>query len=376
MKGTVFKRGDTWTYVVDIGRDPKTGKRKQKSKGGFRTKKEADSSLRKLLIEVEEERYLEPSKEIFSTYFEKWFFRHYAKRVSITTYNSKKYVVKKHLIEDNIFNIKPISKITTKDIDDFFDIKLDEGLGPAYIRIMHNLLRQAFEQAKIWNMINFNPVINASPPPIKDCDIDTWTKDEVSHFLKCIRSESIYIAFVIAIYTGLRRGEVLGLKWEDIDFKTQVINIRRSLACTENGLILKEVKTKSSRRQISISPFVINELLAHKEQQDSLKKRLGLIFKEEDLIITDELGGRKDPRNLLRQMERLIKKAGVKRISFHGIRHTHATLMLTNGENIKVVADRLGHSRASTTLNFYAHSIPAMDANAAISFENFLNNDC
>jgi len=110
MKGTVFKRGNTWTYVVDIGRDPKTGKRKQKSKGGFRKKKEADSSLRKLLMEVEEDRYLEPSKEIFSTYFEKWFFQHYAKRVSITTYNSKKYVVKKHLIEDNIFNNKPISK--------------------------------------------------------------------------------------------------------------------------------------------------------------------------------------------------------------------------------------------------------------------------
>jgi integrase len=376
MKGTVFKRGNTWTYVVDIGRDSKTGKRKQKSKGGFRTKKEADSSLRKVLLEVEEDRYLEPSKEIFSTFFEKWFFKHYANRVSITTYNSKKYVVNKHLIEDNIFNNKVISKITTKDIDDFYDIKLDEGLGPAYIRIMHNLLRQSFEQAKLWNMINSNPVINASPPPIKDCDIDTWTKDEVSRFLKCIRSESIYIAFVIAIYTGLRRGEVLGLKWADIDFKTQVINIRRSLACTDNGLILKEVKTKSSRRQISISPLVINELLAHKEQQDSLKKRLGLIFNDEDLVVTDELGGRKDPRNLLRQMERLIKKAGVKRISFHGIRHTHATLMLTNGENIKVVADRLGHSRASTTLNFYAHSIPAMDANAAISFENFLNNDC
>lgn len=96
-------------------------------------------------------------------------------------------------------------------------------------------------------------------------------------------------------------------------------------------------------------------------------KRLGLIFKDEDLVVTDELRGRKNPRNLLRQMEKLTKKSGVKRISFHGIRHTHATLMLTNGENIKVVADRLGHSRASTTLIFYAHSIPALDANAAIS---------
>ncbi len=129
-------------------------------------------------------------------------------------------------------------------------------------------------------------------------------------------------------------------------------------------------------KKIDIWNLQTNELLTHKEQQDILIKRLGLIFKDEDLVVTDELGGRKDPKNLLRQMERLTKKAGVKRISFHGIRHTNATLMLTNGESIKVVADRLGHSRASTTLNFYAHSIPAMDAKAAISFENFLNNDC
>jgi integrase len=361
--------GLMWWILVG---DPKTEKRKQRSIGGFKTRKEAESSLRKLLIEVENNQYIEPSKELFSSYLEDWFYRHYAKRVSITTFNSRKYVVNSHLLKDNIFSNKPISKITIKDIDDFYDLKLDEGFNPAYIRTMHNILRQAFEQAKIWNLVINNPIDNTSPPPLKKKDIETWTKDEIITFLSKIKNEPIYIAFLIAIYTGFRRGEVLGLKWEDIDFINQVIHIRRALAYTDQGLIFKDVKTKSSRRQISISNFVIEELKKHKEKQEKLKRRLGSAYQDENLVVTDELGRRKDPRNLLRQMERLIKQSGVKKISFHGIRHTHATLMLSNGENIKVVADRLGHSRASTTLNFYAHSIPALDAKAADNFENYL----
>lgn len=148
MKGTVFKRGQTWTYVVDIGRDANTGKRKQKSIGGFRTKKEAETSLRKLLVEVEETGFQEPSKKPFSNYIEEWFFRHYANRASTTTFNSRKYIVNSHLIKNNYFKDKPLSKVTTKDIDDLYDSKLDDDYEPAYIRSMHNLLKQAFDQAR------------------------------------------------------------------------------------------------------------------------------------------------------------------------------------------------------------------------------------
>ncbi|KYD29359.1 site-specific integrase [Parageobacillus toebii] len=234
MKGHVYKRGETWTFVVDVGRDPVTGKRKQKSKGGFRRKRDAEAALRKLLSEIDENRYIEPSSEAFSSFIEKWFYEHYKKRIKETTAISREYLLKKHLIDENPFANKPLSSITTEDIDSFYNLKLDEGYSTNYIRKMHQLLHQAFEQAVKWKKISYNPATQADPPSIKKEEMKIWSLNEIHKFLNECKNERNYITFLLAIYTGMRRGEILGLKWSDIDFDKKVIHVNRSLGSSPN----------------------------------------------------------------------------------------------------------------------------------------------
>lgn len=154
MKGTVIKyqtkKGIRYRYVVDIG----TGsERKQKKKSGFLKKKDAQESLRKLLVEIDKGTYLEPCKIPFKEFAEKWFLNCYAKRIKITTFISRKYLLEKHLIEENPFSNKALSKITVEDIDSFYNLKLDEGYSTSYIRKMHQMLNRAFNQAIKWNKL-------------------------------------------------------------------------------------------------------------------------------------------------------------------------------------------------------------------------------
>ncbi|WHX68241.1 site-specific integrase [Peribacillus frigoritolerans] len=373
MKGTVKKRGNTWSYIVDIGRDLITGKRRQKTKGGFPRQKDADAALRKILNELDANRYLEPSKESFSSYMEFWFTSHYQKRIKETTASSRKYLMDKHLIRENPFANKPLSKITTEDIDAFYNLKLDEEYSTSTIRKLHQLLNQAFGQAVKWKKISFNPVINADPPSVKKEEMKIWSFDEIDSFLNHCKGERHYLTFLLAIYTGMRKGELLGLKWSDIDFGKKSIRIQRSLSHIPNkGYRLSTPKTKKSKRQVPIPDFLVKELKAHKERQETQRKRLGEQYQDQDLVICTEIGTLQDPRNVLRVMKRISKAANVTSIRFHDIRHTHASILISEGVDIVKVAARLGHSDPTITLKNYAHLIPNQDDEVADIFHNAL----
>ena len=181
------------------------------------------------------------------------------------------------------------------------------------------------------------------------------------------------IPYLLAIFTGMRCGEVLGLKWDDVDFENKKIRIKRSLCFVSGkGLIFKEPKTKKSKRQISISQHVVNVLKKHKQKQEFQEEKLGTQYQDNNLIVCTDDGKPLDPRNLLRQFYRLIEEANVPRISFHDLRHTHATILMQQGENPKVVSERLGHSRVGITLDLYSHVSDDLQEQAAEKFENAL----
>ncbi|WP_342578376.1 Arm DNA-binding domain-containing protein [Psychrobacillus sp. FSL K6-2843] len=163
----IRKRGKTYSYAIDIGSDPLTGKRKQISKGGFIKKKDAEAAARKIELSLDENRYIELSKEIFSDYILKWFNDHYSNRIKQTSAMNSRYILEKHLLKKNLFANKEIAKVTTSDIDLFYNQKLQENYSTSYIRKMHQLLYQAFSQAVKWKKIIFNPVGDADPPSVK-----------------------------------------------------------------------------------------------------------------------------------------------------------------------------------------------------------------
>ena len=326
-----------------------------KTKSGFTRKRDAEAFLRKWLVELDENRYVEPTKETFASYMEHWFTTHYQKRIKESTISNRKYAMDKHLIRENPFANKELSKISTEMIDALYNDKLDEGYSTNTIRKIHQMLNQAFKQAIKWKKVAHNPVIDADPPAVKTKEAKIWSFDEIHNCKK----ERHYITFLLAIYTGMRRGEILGLKWSDIDFEKKIIRVERTLIhIPGNGYQFSSPKTFKSKRQVHIPDQILDDLVFHKEQQEQWKEIFGQKYQDNNLVVCTEKGTIQDPRNVLRVLKRLCETAKVTKIRFHDIRHTHASILIAENVDIVKVANRLGHSKAKTTLDYYAHLIP------------------
>ncbi len=238
---------------------------------------------------------------------------------------------------------------------------------------MHQMLNQAFNQAVKWKRIKYNPVNDADPPAVRKEEMKIWSYDAIKTFLEHCRGERHYLTFFLAIYTGMRRGEILGLKWSDIDFVNKTIHVERSLAyIPKKGYILTSTKTRKSKRIIPISDMVVKALVNYRKQQEIWKEQLGEQYQEEDLVICTETGSKQDPRNVLRALKRLITTSNVTQIRFHDFRHTHASILISKGVDVVKVSKRLGHANAKITLETYAHLIPNEDNDLADIFEKAL----
>lgn len=224
MKGSIFKRGNIYAVRYDI--DSGVGeKRIQKYKGGFKTKKEAQNFLHKVLNEINEGSYVIPNNIGFKSFIEDWFKKVYKRSVAETTAETRWFYLQKHIIP--YFNQTSIQSITTKNLDEFYNKKLEVGLSAETVREFHNLLRRAFSQAIKWSLLKLNPAMDATPPKISRKEINPWTKEQTKTFLAVLEAKNVEPIFEVIIFTGLRKGEALGLKWEDIDFSKGKIHVTR-----------------------------------------------------------------------------------------------------------------------------------------------------
>ena len=278
--------------------------------------------------------------------------------------------------------VDPYEKIQIKDLESTSylancltlvktDDKVRRVIGLLYLYHRDNLY-----QAVKWKKISANPVKDADPPSVKYEKMNIWSQDEIQQFLTNCKGERHYLTFLIAIYSGMRRGEILGLKWSDIDFHSQTIQVNRSLASIpKEGYIFTTPKTKSSIRRINVPEFVIDELKHHKKQQEDWKELVGEMYEDLGLIICTNNGTFQDPRNVVRVMKRVIKSLGITDIRFHDIRHTHASFLIAAGIDIVRISNRLGHASPRTTLEFYAHLLKSKDNDIADTFHNAVQNN-
>lgn len=209
-------------------------------------------------------------------------------------------------------------------------------------------------------------------PKVSTKQMKTWSINEINQFLTHTKGSYLYIAYVLAIYTVMRKGEILGLRWQDIDLMHGRISIVQILVRTENGLFFDTPKTKGSIRSIFITPDVTEILKKHLRQQRKQKLQLGSAYQDHGLVVSTTLSTPMSPDNLRRHFNRMIKESNLPKIRFHDLRHSHATIMLQLGEHPKVVGDRLGHSRSSITLDTYSHVTPNLQKRAAQKFSNSL----
>lgn len=371
MKGYFRKRGDKWSFTVDVGNDPSTGKRIQKTKGGFKTKKAAQEACAELITELTKGIYVDPKDLLFKDLVEEWLELSKV-RVKDTTFKNYFRAAGTRIIPSlGQMKVKDINHAT---IQKYINELMEEGLTPRYIEYLFTVINGSVEHGVKTERLVKNPLQYVEVPRPRRRTHITWSIEEINRFLHFAKfgNPIYFISLKIAIHTGMRRGEVLGLMWKDVNLKEQKISVTQSLIYDDEGFRFSDLKTASSKRLISIDDDLTAELKQYKAQQNQFKLALGSEYHDLDLVCCREDGRPIYPRTLAIHFESVIKKSGVPKIRLHDLRHTHATILLKLGENPKVVSERLGHSTVSMTLDTYSHVTPDMQEKAADKFGDAL----
>lgn len=363
------KRG-TWYFVVEAGKDEK-GKRKQVFKRGFKTETEAKREMRKVALQIDENTYVKPTNRTLAEFFPEWL---QSKSIKLRKHTLEVYTghVNKH-ITPRLGRFE-LLKITTAQIERFYiDLAKEADLSPRTILDIHKIVKSAFEAAVKRKYVSNNPVKDAETPKVDKKEMTVWGVQEANMFLKVAREHRLYPAFLLALTTGMRQSEILGLRWKDIDFENETLSVRQTLSHDGKELTV-QTKTKSSTRTISLDQRVLEGLQKHK--RIVMKEMLAVrpVYKNNDLVVCTGFGTPVQPRNLLRTFYNLIKKANVPKIRFHDLRHTVASLMLQGDINPKIVKEILGHSDVRITLDIYCHVLPSVHKETAKKYGNMLFN--
>ena len=363
MKGTVIKRGQSWSVVVDAGRD-EDGKRLRKWHSGYATKKAAEEARIVILSSLQRGEYVPPSKQTLGEWLEVWLEGRTG--LADTTRDGYEYEVKR---VSKTLGSRRLRDVTPAILADFYRQLTEQGLSAKTIKNCHGVTHKAFADAVRDGVLSRNPADHVELPRSERPKTETWSADELSRFLHhCESSHRLSAAFLLLCSTGMRRSEVLGVRWENLDLDGARVAVVDTVVPVKNKPVLRigETKSRRSRRVIALDSRTVAALRDHKRRQNEERLRAGPAWVGLNLVFADELGGIVSPDIFTRTMKRLAGEAGVKPLTPHsGARHTWATLALSSGIHPKVVQERLGHSSISITLDRYSHVIDGMDRDAA-----------
>ncbi|MDV2685175.1 site-specific integrase [Alkalihalophilus lindianensis] len=357
-----------WYYALNY---KENGKYKKKVKRGFKTKKDAEAALVEAQDAFNKGTYIEPSKMLYSEFMESWL---KDKKINVkkSTYNNYKYLLDSHLLPS--LGHLELSKIGPRDIQSLYnEIKENKILSDENLRKVHTIIKDSLSKAVKWEMIMKNPAELIDAPKVVKREVEVWNEDQIKAFLKAANGARYYYAFLMALTTGMRQGEILGLRWKDIDELNGTISIVQTLSHRGQELSAG-AKTDAGNRRISIDQNTMNQLLALKKLYKLEKLSSGSVYEDFDLVIRTSVGTPLSPRNLLRSFYSIIEKANVPKIRFHDLRHTHASLMLKQGVNPKIVSERLGHANVRITLDTYSHLLPNLQKDTAEQFGKLFYN--
>jgi integrase len=331
----------------DISVD-ENGKRKQKAIGGFKTKREAEKALAESIAKVEKGEYFETSQSTLKEYLDYWMETYAKQNVAPTTYERYGFFVQDL---KPLWNIK-LNAIKPFHVQNYYSKLIDEGKkSNSTILKIHRFLHLALKHAVKWQIVLNNIADAVTPPKAEKVEMKVWDSKTANQFLDLIKDEPIYMAVLLAIHTGMRRGEICALRWRDIDLKKGVIYVQNNLQKVNGKLELVSPKTKKSQRTIVLIRATIKELKKYKKMQ----KKSKVISISNDFLFVWPDGTLIYPSYFTDKFKELVKRHSFPEIRFHDLRHTHATMLLQQGVNPKIVSERLGHSNISITLDTYTH---------------------
>jgi len=380
MKGHIVKRStDSWSIVIELPRDPATGKRRQSWHTIKGTKKEADKKLRELLTAQDNGIFVKQSKLSFGEWLENWC-RDYVK-IQTTQRTFESYY------QNIIGHIEPalgkviLTELTPQIIQAYYARQLEKGradgkggLSARSVLYQHRIISKCLKQATKLGLIMRNPADAVEPPRPRKTAISVPDKDELPRLLDAFETTPYYVFYCLLLYCGMRRGEALALRWKDIDLKQDTIQIAETAFTLRSGeYVIKEPKTPHSRRCIDIPPTMKLLLLEYKADQTAYYAKLGVELGLHDFVFTRPNGEPLNPNTVTHTFLKAVRKAGFDKLRLHDLRHLHATLMLQAGIHPKIVSERLGHASINITLDTYSHVMPGLQKKAVNVFDKMLS---
>jgi integrase len=359
------KVGYRGAYVVHTAEGPKRRYVSGKNRDEARRKlTEAMANRDKGLIYNDENLAL-------GEYLDRWLSDSVYGTVRESTFSRDKYLVTNH-IKPSIGRVK-LKSVNAPQVQSLYRERLDSGLSPSTVQKIHHVLHKALAQAVKWNLIPRNPSDSVKAPTPTPKEMRPLSASEANKLLEAARGDRLEALYVLAIHTGMRQGELLGLKWADVDLENAVVRVRRTLTRNGTRYVLGEPKTKKSRRTVRLTQKAVEALRSHRVSQAQEKLRIGSLYQDQDLVFAGRNGGLINPSNLRqRSFKPLLKRAGLPQITFHDLRHTYASLLFQKNVHPKIVSDTLGHASVAITLDTYSHMLPGMGGEAADAMREVL----
>lgn len=376
MRGHIIKRyKDSYTIVLNLGVDPSTGKRKQQWVSVKGTKKEAEKRLAELLHQIDTGTFIRPSKTTLAEYLEKWLSDYVKPNLSPRGFERYAGIISKHLIPD--MGSITLTQLRPGHLQKHYTARLNNGLSARTVRYHHAVIHKALQTAVKWGLVNRNVADGVDLPRAQRIEMQTWNEDDITRFFEVAKDSPYYELFYLALFTGMRRSELLGLKWNDVDFILSQIYVSRSLHHLKDGsYIFTEPKSAKSRRTIALPPSATLLLKEHQEKQKLERVMLGIPLTDSDLVFSTLESKPLRPNTITRAWTMLAAHAGLKVIRLHDARHTHASIMLKQGIHPKIVQERLGHASIQMTLDTYSHVAPGLQEVAAKRFDELVIPRC
>ena len=361
MRGHIKQRAKgSWSISIYLGKDNITNKKKYKWYTIHGSKQEAERFLNEKINELEKGIYVDGKNITFSEYLIYWYEQKCLPTLAPTTYESYKRNIDKYIVP-KLGNIK-LNNLLPLQLQSFYS-ELSKTLSSTTVLYIHRIIHSSLKQAMKWQLISRNVADNVEVPKINKYTATVLDSSQLTILINAIKNTYIYIPVMIALSTGMRRGEILGLTWDNIDLNNSTLNVVNSLVPTKSGLQLRPPKTKTSIRKISLPPTLVELLKIHKGKKYNDKFVCTL---EDGHIIT--------PSSLNHKFKDVLSQTNLPKIRFHDLRHSHASLLLSQGVQPKMISERLGHSNINITMDLYSHIYEATNKDIANNFDIFLKN--
>ncbi|GCE18578.1 tyrosine-type recombinase/integrase [Dictyobacter kobayashii] len=366
-EGTIYQRNDgRWVASITL----EDGKRKSIY---CKTQKEAIQAAREANHQKDQGILLSGADQTLNDFLTTWLHDTAKNNVRERTYGRYREIITLHILP--ILGKVRLQKLKPQQLQMLYNQKLADGYAPQTVRHIHRVLHKALNDAMRWQLVVRNVCDAVRPPRVPKKEMRTLSGEQAQQFLEAAKGDPLEALYVLALTTGMRQGELLGLKWEDIDLAIGLLQVKRTITrLVGKGFTVSEPKTTKSRRRIHLTRLAIEALKQHRIHQREAKLAAGATWNEQGWIFCSAIGGPIEVSNMIRRSFRpILVKANLPIIRFHDLRHSAASLLLILGVHAKVVQELLGHSQISVTLDTYSHVLPSLQEEAVNRLDTLLS---